>query len=104
MPILRDVTIEPMARFKLEEYPDFIEAKDYDIAAEIQLTDGKCGDLNVTQTKWNGPISAESHHVILSLHYATYQVKVEQKSVNSPLGILGADYLARHHTFPQANE
>lgn len=78
MPILRDITIEPMARFKLEEYPDFIEAKDYDIAAEIQLTDGKCGDLNVTQTKWNGPISAESHHaysVLITLRDTTLFLK-----------------------------
>ncbi len=64
LPLIETHAINATSRFKLGEYPNFIEANEYSINAELQLKDGKCGDLKVTQPKWDGLIAAESGNVI----------------------------------------
>ena len=58
-----DYTIQPLDRFKLGEGPDFITAGMYDISAELELTDGKCGGLAVSEPEWNDSIDATSENV-----------------------------------------
>jgi len=57
-----DYTIQPLDRFKLGEGPDFITAGMYDISAELELTDGKCGGLAVSEPEWNDSIDATSEN------------------------------------------
>lgn len=89
-PFINDTVIESTNRFKLGEYPTFIEAKEYHIIATqvLSSTDGKCGDWPISSTDWNGTISAGSNNV-----------RSRSKSVHSDLFKVISAFSFRHTRF-----